>query len=85
MVRHSEGKTHKKMVLSPRSQAHLTFKSTTDPIHEKVTAAEIRNTVMITQHNTALCLADHIATKKTSLTQKWPRTITVHEQKWHVF
>lgn len=46
-MRHSEGKTHKKRALSARSQTRLTFKSTIDPIHEKVTAAEVRNTVMI--------------------------------------
>ena len=34
--------------------------SASDTIHEQVTAAEIRNTVMITHHNAALCLADHI-------------------------
>ena len=46
IVRHSEGKTHKKRDLSATSQALLTFKSTTDPIHEKVTAAEVRNMVL---------------------------------------
>ena len=60
ILRHSEGKTHKQRALSARSQARLSFKSTTDPIHEKVTAAEVRNTVMIAHHNAALCLADHI-------------------------
>ena len=34
--------------------------SASDPIHDQVTAAEIRNTVMIAHHNAALCLADHI-------------------------
>ena len=48
------------MVQSLRSQTQLTFKSTTDPIHERVTAAEVRNTVMLAHHNAALCLADHI-------------------------
>lgn len=60
ILRHSEGKTHKQRALSARFQARLSFKSTTDPIHKKVTAAEVRNTVMIAHHNAALCLADHI-------------------------
>ena len=58
--RHSEGKNHKQRVQSLRSQTKLTFKSTTAPLHDKVTAAEVRNTVMLAHHNTALCLADHI-------------------------
>ena len=58
--RDSEGKSHKQRVLSARSQTQLSFKSTTDPIHDRVTAAGVRNTVMLAHHNAALCLADHI-------------------------
>ena len=58
--RNPEGKTHRQRVLSARSHSQLSFKSTTDPIHNKVTAAGVRHTVMLAHHNAALCLADHI-------------------------
>ena len=58
--RHSEGKIHKQRALSARSQARLSFISTKDPIHDKATAVEVRNTVMIAHHNSALCLSDHL-------------------------
>jgi len=58
--RHSEGKTHRLQIASARSQTQLSFKSTAHPMHEQVTAAEVRNTVMLAHHNAALCLADHI-------------------------
>ena len=56
--RHSEGKRQR--IVSARSQTQLSFKSTAHPMHEQVTAAEVRNTVMLAHHNAALCLADHI-------------------------
>ena len=43
-----------------RSQSQLNFKSLNDPIQDKITAAEVRNTVMIAHHNAALCMSDHI-------------------------
>ena len=55
--RHCEGKTHRQRIVSARSQTRLSFKSTA---HPQVTAAEVRNTVMLAHHNAALCLADHI-------------------------
>ena len=58
--RHSEGKTHRQRISSARSQTQLSFKSASHPMHEQVTAAEVRNTVMLAHHNAALCLADHI-------------------------
>ena len=58
--RHSEGKMHKINSTSMRSQSHLNFKSLNDPINDKITAAEVRNTVMIAHHNAALCMSDHI-------------------------
>ena len=58
--RHSEGKIHRQQIVSARSQTRLSFKSTAHPMHEQVTAAEVRNTVMLAHHNAALCLADHI-------------------------
>ena len=58
--RHSEGKMHKKNATSMRSQSQLNFKSLNDPIQDKITAAEVRNTVMIAHHNAALCMSDHI-------------------------
>ena len=49
-----------KWLKSLRSYTQLTLKSTTDPIHHRATAAEVRNTLMLAHHNAALCLADHI-------------------------
>ena len=46
--------------MSEGSQTRLQFKSTTHPMHEEVTAAEVRNTAMLAHHNAALCLADYI-------------------------
>ena len=57
---HSESKTHRQCIVSARTQTRLHFKSTSHPVHEQVTAAEVRNTVMLPHHNAALCLADHI-------------------------
>ena len=42
------------------SKNRLSFKSTAHAVHEQVTAAEVRNTVMFAHHNASLCLADHI-------------------------
>ena len=58
--RHSEGKIHKQKILFAKGQFKLSFKSASHRIHDQVTAAEIRNMVMIAHHNAALCLADHI-------------------------
>ena len=60
MKRHSEGKVHKQEYSSLRCQRSLNFKSASHPVHQKETAAEIRNTVMIALHNASLCLSDHI-------------------------
>ena len=60
MKRHGEGKINKQKYSSLRCQRPLNFKSASDPVHQKVTVAEIRNTVMIAHHNAALCLSDHI-------------------------
>lgn len=46
--------------MSAWSKTRLHFKSTSHPVHEQVTVAEVRNTVMLAHHNAALCLADHI-------------------------
>ena len=59
--RHSERKIHKQKILFAKSQSKLSLNLHQTPyIHDQVTAAEIRNTVMIAHHNAALCLADHI-------------------------
>ena len=58
--RHAEGKMHQQRVKSGRNQSRLNFGTTSDSDSNKVTAAEVRNTVMIAHHNAALCLADHI-------------------------
>ena len=60
MQRHAEGNIHKQKILFAKGQFKLSFRSASDPIHDQVTAAEIRNTVMIAHCNAALCLADHI-------------------------
>ena len=60
MKRHGEGKVHKHKYSSLRCQRPLNFKSASDPVHQKVTAAEIRNIVMIAHHNAALYFSDHI-------------------------
>ena len=82
--RHSEGKIHRQRIVSARSQTRLSFKSTAHPMHEQVTAAEVRNTVMLAHHNAALCLADHIGPMQCT---NFPdsRTITAHERKQHAF
>ena len=51
MKRHGEGKVHKQKYSSLRCQRSLNFKSASHPVHQKVTAAEIRNIVMIAHHN----------------------------------
>ena len=59
--RHGEGKVHKQKYSFLKCQRPLNFKSASDPVHQKITAAEIRNnTVTIAHYNAALCLSDHI-------------------------
>ena len=59
--RHAESKMHRLRITSLRAQPTLGLWSVSDPVHVSATVAEVRNTVMIAQHNASLCLADHIA------------------------
>ena len=59
--RHAQCKSHSQRVKSARNQSRLSFSATSsDSGSNEVTAAEVRNTMMIAYHNAALCLADHI-------------------------
>ena len=58
--RHAESKMHRLRVTSLRAQRTLGFRPVSDPVYASATAAEVRNTFMIAQHNASLCLSDHI-------------------------
>ena len=61
--RHTERKSHQQRVKSARNQSRLMFTASSSDSSgggNEVTAAEVRNTMMIAHHNAALCLADHI-------------------------
>ena len=64
--RHAECKSHQQRVKPTRNQSRLSFNTSSSDSSgsgNEVTAAEVRNTMMIAHHNAALCLADHIGGK----------------------
>ena len=63
--RHTESKMHQLRITSLRAQPTLGFRSVSDPVHVSASAAEVRNTVVIEQHNASLCLADHYCSHAT--------------------
>ena len=60
---HIDSQKHKANMTALDKQSKVTsfFRSTTDPIHEKVTRAEVKVCTMLAHHNIPIAISDHLS------------------------
>ena len=62
--RHLESQKHKANIKALDNQSRVTssfFKATADPIHEKVTRAEVKVCTVLAHHNIPIAVSDHLS------------------------